>query len=205
MKLAHLIQASTMISLWLILFAPSLALSQTHNKLVEWTPRPIGSNNERAGAGTQLFQRLDSIEIEDIAAGGKSIAIGQEFAAEQDWLRSLVVRVKNVSGQQVSAIQVTLVLPEMDHSSPDVVYCYGCVTSEKAKGISPGEAVELKMLGGGFYDWVKSRAVDKGGISQISKAQIREMFVTLPDGTHWLSSCVKTADAKNACLRPTAP
>jgi hypothetical protein len=183
----------------------SLALSQAHNKLVEWTSRPIGSNNERVAAGTQLFQRLDSIEIEDVSAEGKSIAIGQGFAAEDDWLRSLAVRVKNVSGQQVSAIQVTLILPEMDHSSPDIVYCYGCAPAERAKGVSPGEVVELKMLGGGFYDWVKTRAADKGGISKISKAQIRDMRVTLPDGKHWLSGCVKTADAKNACPRSTAP
>lgn len=112
---------------------------------------------------------------------------------------------KNVSDQRLLAIQITLILPEMDHSSPDIVYCYGCAAAEKAKGVSPGEVVELKMLGGGFYDWVKTRAADKGGISQISKAQIRDMFVTLPDGTRWLSGCVRTADPKNACARSPGP
>jgi hypothetical protein len=172
---------------------------QSRPKLVEWTPRPIGSNNERAAAGTQIFRQLDSIEIEDVSAEDKSITIGQGFDAADDWLRSITVRVKNVSDQQLSAIQVTLVLPEMDHSSPDIVYCYGCAPAEKAKGVSPGEVVELKILGADFYDWVKTRAADKGGISHISKAQIRDMRVTLPDGTHWVSGCVKTADAKNAC------
>jgi hypothetical protein len=178
---------------------------QNTEKLVEWTSRPIGSNNEHAAAGTQLFRQLDNIEIEEVSAEGKPIAIGQGFTASDDWLRSLAVRVKNVSGQPLLAIQVTLILPEMDHSSPDIVYCYGCAPAERAKGVSPGEVVELKMLGGGFYDWVKTRAADKGGISHISKAQIRDMRVTLADGTHWLSGCVKTADAKNACPRSPAP
>jgi hypothetical protein len=88
----------------------------------------------------------------------------------------------------------------MGLSSPDIIYCYGCAPAEKAKGISAGESVELKMLAG-YYDFVKSSVAEKGGISQISKAQIREMFVTLPDGTSWVSGCVKTAEAKDACLR----
>jgi hypothetical protein len=59
--------------------------------------------------------------------------------------------------------------------------------------------VDLKMPGGGFYDFVKMRAGEKGGIAQINKAQIRVMFVTLPDKSQWVSGCIKTADAKNAC------
>jgi hypothetical protein len=192
------------ILLCLVLSVASVAFSPPQNKTIEWTPRPFGSNNERVPAGTQLFRILDRIEMEDITVAGRPITIGKSFAAEDDWLKNLVIPVRNVSGQQVAAIQMTLVLPEMDHASPDIVYCYGCAASEKAKGISAGEVVELKMLGGGFYDWVKSRADEQGGISQISKAQIREMLVTLPDGSHWVSGCIKTADAKNACPRSAA-
>lgn len=200
----HSILLATLISLSLFLSAASLAFSQTQNKLVEWTPRPIGTNKESVAQGIKLFQLIEDIEIEDVAVAAGSITIGQPFPADDDWLRDIVVRVRNVSDRRFTAIQMTLILPEMNHSSPDVVYCYGCAPSEKLKRVSPGETVELKMLDGGFYDWVKSRAAEKG-ISQISKAQIRDMFVTLPDGTHWLSGCIKTADAKNACPRPAAP
>jgi hypothetical protein len=189
---------STVVLLSLVLCAASFSPSQTHNKLLEWTLKPMGSNNERWAAPTQLFPLLDRVEIEDVAVEGNSITIGQPFEADDDWLKSLSIHVRNVADQQFVAIQVTLILPEMDHASPDVVYCYGCEASEKAKGVSPGEVVEVKMLGGGFYDWVKSRAVEKG-ISKITKAQIREMYVTLPDGSVWVSGCVKTKDAKSAC------
>jgi hypothetical protein len=158
----------------------------------------MGSNNERWTEGTQAFRMLDRVEIEKITAG-EPITIGQQFTAGDDWLQNLVIRVRNVSGQKVAAIQVTLILPQMGPGSPDVVYCYGCAPAEKAKGIADDEVVDLKMLGGGFYDFVKMRAAEKGGISQISKAQVRDMLVTLPDRTRWVSRCIKTADAKNAC------
>jgi hypothetical protein len=189
----------------LILCAASLALAQTQKKTVEWTPRPIGNHNERVAPGIQLYPQIEQIQIDDLLIAGASITLGQPFPANDDWLKTLIIRVRNVSTQRVSSIQMTLILPQMDHASPDIVYCYGCAPAEKEKGIGPGEIVELKLLGGGFYDWVKSRAQEKGGIALMAKAQIREMSVTLPDATSWLSGCVKTAAAKNACPRSAAP
>ena len=190
---------SIKILLCVTFFASVFALAQTQTKLIEWQERPLGSNNERWEEGTEVFRVLESVEIESFTVGEKAITIGKEFSADDDWLRDLVIRVRNVSGQKVVAIQVTLVLPQIGPGSPDVVYCYGCAPEEMAKGIAAGESVELKMPGGGFYDFVKIRAVEKGGISQISKAQIRLMFVTLPDSKRWVSGCIKTTDAKTSC------
>jgi hypothetical protein len=53
----------------------------------------------------------------------------------------------------------------MGSGSPDIVYCYGCAADEKEKGLMPGAVVELKMPGGGFYDWVRSRIAEKGSVS----------------------------------------
>lgn len=192
-----MIYSIKILSLCLIVYAVSLALPQTQNKLIEWQAKPFGSNNERM-AEAQLFRVLDQVEIEKFTVK-KPITIGQEFSADDDWLQNLVIRVRNTSGKQFAAIQVTLILPQMGPGSPDVVYCYGCAPDEKAKGIAAGETVDLKMIGGGFYDFVKIRAAEKGGISQINKAQIRDMYVTLPDNTRWVSGCIKTADAKDAC------
>lgn len=184
--------------LCLIACAASLTLPQTQKKIVEWNAKPFGSNNERMAEGHQLFRVLDAAEIEMVTVG-KRVTIGQEFSGDDDWLQNLVIRVRNTSRLQFAAIQVTLVLPQMGPGSPDVVYCYGCAPDEKAKGIAAGEAVDLKMPGGGFYEFVKGRAAEKGGMSQINKAQIRDMYVTLPDGTRWVSGCIKTTDPKDAC------
>lgn len=158
----------------------------------------MGSNNERWNTGTQLFRVLDRVEIESIKVG-EPVTMGQAFTADDDWLKNIVIKVRNVSGQQLSTIQATLVLPQFGPESPDVVYCYGCTAEQKAKGIAAGESVELAMLGGDYYDFVKMRAAEKGGIAQINKAQIRDMLVSLPDKSRWVSGCIKTSDVKNAC------
>ena len=51
----------------------------------------------------------------------------------------------------------------------------------KEKGVIPGEEVELKMPGGGMYVWVRDRM--NGSISRITRAQIRQIIVSLPDGS----------------------
>ena len=133
MKSAYSFLSVRMATMVLIILAASFSLAQTPTKLLEWQLKPTGSHNERWADGTQLFRVLDRVEIESVTVGN-SITIGQPFAADDDWLKNLVLRVRNLSGQQVTAIQVTLILPQMDHSSPDVVYCYGCAPAEKAKG-----------------------------------------------------------------------
>lgn len=185
-------------SLCLIIFATWFVIPQTQTKTIEWQEKPVGSNNERWEAGTEAFRVLERVEIESFMVG-KKVTVGEAFTGDDDWLPSLVIRVRNASGQKLAAMQVTLVLPQMGPGSPDVVYCYGCAPDEKAKGIAVGETVDLKMIGGGFYEFVKSRAAEKGGIAQINKAQIREMYVTLPDNKRWVSGCIKTVNPKDAC------
>lgn len=183
----------------LIVISPSSAFLQSQTKLIEWQPKPLWSNNERWQDGTEVFRVLDRVEIESFTVGNK-IAIGEAFPGSDDWLNELVIRVRNISGQKLTAIQITLVLPQLGPGSPDVVYCYGCVPEQRAKGIAANQSVDLKMIGGGFYDFVKFRAAEKGGIAQINKARIRDMYVTLPDNKSWVSGCIKTTDTKNACL-----
>jgi hypothetical protein len=186
------------LSFYLIMYLWAFGFPQTQTKLIEWQAKPVGSNNERWADGTQTYRVLDRVEIEEFTVG-MPVRIGEGFTADDDWLQKLVIRVRNTSGQKIATIQITLVLPQMGPGSPDVVYCYGCAPEEKEKGIAPGESVDLKMLGGGYYDFVKGRAAEVGGISQINKAQFRIMFVTLPDKTLWVSGCIKTTDVKNAC------
>jgi hypothetical protein len=186
-----------------IVFAVAPVFSQTQNKVIEWSTSPIGSNHETA-RNLLLSRQIDGVEIEDMAVDGKSIIVGEPFAAGDDWLKTFTVRLKNISGQRLVSAQITLVLPEMGVESPDIVFCYGCVAIEKEQGFMPGEVVELKMPGGGFYDWVRSRIAEKGSVSRINKAEIRQMYVRLPSGPTWSSGCIKTANPRNAC-RPNGP
>jgi hypothetical protein len=114
-----------------LVFTGTPVFSQHQNKVVEWSKSPIGSNNETVAASLLLFRQIDGVEIEDIAVEGKSIIVGKPFAATDDWLKSFTVRVRNKSDQRLVTVQITLILPEMNAQSPDIVFCYGCAVAEK--------------------------------------------------------------------------
>ena len=177
-----------------LLASPTMAQSQL--KSIEWSSTPLSSHGVKATPGTHAFDQIDGIEIEDITANGQSIIIGQPFSAGDDWLNDITFRVKNASGQRLAMIQLDLVLPEMTHSV-DIPFVYGKPT-EKEKAILPGEEVELRVPGG-IYAWAKARILETGSLSRISRAQIRQMLVVLPNDTKWFSGCVKTTNPKNAC------
>jgi hypothetical protein len=93
---------------------------------------------------------------------------------------------------------MTLVLPEM-RRSPDIPICYPYAAAELEKGIAPGEVVELKVLSGQFYDWLKASIARETTLSAITTARIRDTLAKLPDGTLWVSECVNTAKPDNQC------
>lgn len=189
----------------LLVFFPLAVLtvfSQTQTKTVEWAKYPLSSHGVRTTPNIRALDQIDEIEIEDVLFDGKPITIGQPFMANDDWLRDISFRVKNVSSQKLLKIQLDMIPPELD-KGVQVVYCYGCAPTEKEKGVIPGEEVELKMPGGNMYGWVRDRIIENGSISRITRAQIRVVTVSLPDGSRWTSGCVKTADPKNACPSPS--
>lgn len=178
------------------------AYSQTSDKVIEWSKSPLGRSEDGVKGNVRSFRQIEGVQIEEIAVNGKSITVGQPFPASADWLPTMTFRVKNISGQRLNSIQITVVLPEMNNASPDVPFCYGCDAIEKSNGVQAGEVVELKMIGGEFYDWLKTRFA-AAGMSTINKVEIHHMYVNVTAGPMWFSSCVKTANPRNACLRST--
>jgi len=175
--------------------------SQSKNRIVQWSEPPVSNRNTTGSGDTQVLAQIEALEINDIAVAGKSITIGQFFATDDEWLKSLTVRVKNVSSQSISGAQMNLFLPEIMPGGPLVTLCYGCGDVGKGQSINPGEEVEMKLV---LYSWLKDQINAKSSFSMITRAEIHDIIVTLPDGRKWLSGCVRTASSKNACPT-TAP
>jgi len=163
--------------------------------------RPAGVPGGQANALAQF----DAFEIEEILVEGKPIIIGQPFNASNDWLNDITIRVKNVSQQRFSVIQMTLILPEIK-SGPDIPVLYRSAADQGGKGFGPGDVVELKTLHDDkFYNWVKASVSEKTPLSTITTAQIRDTFAILSNGSSLLSECVRTANPLNACPHSSAP
>jgi hypothetical protein len=176
--------------------------SQTQTRLIAWPKTSPYNSKAMAAPDPQVKSRIDEIEIAGIVVEGQQIQVGEPFSASDDWLRNIGFRIRNISDKQLAKIQITLVLPEIRSGSPQIPFCYGCDPIEKQKGIKPGEEVQLTMPGSGLYSWVQSTIAEKG-ISRISKAEFLAVYLTLADGTVWVSGCAKTADPKNACPSPS--
>jgi hypothetical protein len=146
-----------------------------------------------------VLAQIEALQINDITVGGKSITIGQSFAADDEWLKSLTVRVKNVSSLSNSKVQLNLFLPEIMPGGPLVTLCYGCGDVGKGQTIMAGEEVEMRLV---FYSWLVDQINAKSSLSRITRAEIHDTIVSLPDGRQLLSGCVRTASLKNACPTP---
>lgn len=188
----------TAIIISIALFAASQTFSQSKTKVLEWSKFPIGNYNATSAPDIELSKQINGVEIKEVRVNGRPIIIGEPFAGDVDWLKDLTFLVKNVSSEQVMAIQIGLRLPEVT-KSPQVAYIAGCKHDKNQPCIRPGDEVELRMPAGGFYSWVKETVAKEKDVSTINKAIISEMMVMLPNGMQWMSGCVKTTDPKNTC------
>ena len=172
--------------------------AQTQQKLLQWSDHPVGTHPISTSAPHQVLRQLDIIEIQEITLHGQPLIIGEQFVADQDWLRDIVFRVKNISDREIIGIQITLVLPEMK-KPPQVPYVAGCRHDKNQPCIRPGEVVEVKLGAGRLYDWLKSVVASETNLQNISRATVYVTLVSLAGDIEWSSGCVKTANPKNAC------
>ena len=169
--------------------------------MVQW-PEIIINQVNTAGSGySQELAKIEALEITDIAVGRNSITVGEFFTADDEWLKNLTVRVKNISSLNISSIQMNLFLPQIMPGGPLVTLCYGCGNVGNGQSIVPGAEVEMKIV---FYGWLADQINAKSSLSKITKAEIQNIIVKLPDGRKWLTFCVRTTSLKNACPK-TAP
>lgn len=182
------------ISLLAVTFlAANPSFSQDKQRLVHWPEIPFHAGAAKSATSTIVAQ-LDVLEIVDVTVGGKSVTLGESFAADDEWLKTLAVRLKNISSTSISKVQLNLFLPQIMPGGPMVTLFYG---SNTEKSIGPGEEVEMKVV---HYDWLLGQINSKSSLSNITKAEIQHMYVTLAGGKVLVSQCVKTAKQKNACV-----
>ena len=175
----------------LVLVSTSPVFSQS-TRIIQWPETPINHSNSLSSGDSKGLAQIEFLEIVDIAVGGKSITLGQSFVADDDWLKSLTVRLKNVSSNSISKVQLNLFLTEIMPGGPLVTLFYG----GDGQSIMPGSEVELKLV---FYSWLVDQINKKSSLSKITKAEIWNVTVTLTDGKRLFSTCVKTVNPKNAC------
>jgi hypothetical protein len=182
-----------------VLLTTTSVFSQSKERIVQWSKTPISDRNTKGSGQLEVLPQIEALEIRAITVGGKSVAIDESFAAGDEWLESLTVRVKNVSSHSVSKVQLDLFLPEIMPGGPLVTLCYGCGGVANGQSIMAGEEVDMKIV---FYSWLVGQINARSSLSNITRAEIQNTLLTLENGRRVISGCVRTASLKNACPTP---
>jgi hypothetical protein len=191
----------TTIALVVSVFGNSSVFAQGQKKTIEWTQHSVFNAKALTEPDTHMTDQIDEIEIEAVTAEGQTVTIGEPFFAG-DWLKNIVFRVRNISDKQIKNIQITLVLPEMTSGSPQIPFLNKTLAGTSLL-MAPGSEVDLRVPAIKLYPWVVSKITEQGSLGRISRAQIYMVYLALSDGTVWSSGCMKTADLRNACPRPS--
>jgi hypothetical protein len=165
--------------------------------------RPAGVPGGQADAVAQF----DTLEIEDILVEGQSIIMGQPFDAGDDWLKHITIRLKNISEQRFSFIQVDLVFPQIRGKEAYWLPVFYPFTAEqRAQGFGPGEVIELTTWKDeNILNRHLARIAEQAPLSTIMIAQIHSVLVILQDGSSRRSECIRTANPQNACPHSSSP
>ena len=182
-----------------VLLATTSVFSQNKNRTLQWAEIPISNRNTVSAVGAQVLAQIESLEIKDISVAGKSITMGQPFAADDNWVTSLTMRVKNISDQNFKSIQINMFLPEIMPGGPLVSLFYKSGDAGTGRSTMPGDEFEMKVV---FPQWVTDQIKSKSNPSLITKAEIHDITVIQSDGKKLLSGCIRTADPKSACPTP---
>lgn len=191
-----------------IAFALLAALSvhaQEKKRVITWPPYMVAMI-QGSGPGTQFSSVAEALEIVNIEAAGHPIKVGQPFSADDDWLGTLTVRLKNISGQAIAVVQISFSLPETEASDQGALRTtlrYGPGSSSKQpdvphKLIAPDEVFELKLTSA-EYEQDKNTILQRGLSTGVLKLWIGSTMVRFEDGKYWSRSCLKTSDRANAC------
>lgn len=165
--------------------------------------RVVECGNHRSVNSGEIHEpwskQIETVELEQILIAGKVVTIGDPAPAGVDWINQVTFRVKNVSSENVTFVQISLILPELTHS-PQIQYLAPCGNREKEICIRPGEEVELKIAGKGqLYNWVKEQVAKERELSEITRAAIDGVYVATTSTGVVMAGCMRTSDPRNAC------
>ena len=142
----------------------------------------------------------DALEIVDIKVQGKSVAPNQPFLADNSWLKSLTVRVRNNSSKSISHIRMSISILREKNAPLGIGFSlvYGVRENnqagrEAAKPLRPNEEVDLHFNESQYAETERlvARVIDPANIRKVS---ISTTGVEFSDGSSRIIQLRKVSD-----------
>lgn len=196
-------------SAFFILVLSTLAIAQVRQRVVDWHPQAIQGNFKAGGCGVLFPTEISALEVVEIMAADTPIVLGQAFDANEDWLKTLLVKVKNVSGKPISFVRTGFYLPEAknDKGTMGFSLIYGeefsnsDTDNKPQKVILPGQEVILARREiQSHLELIRQRS----GKTDFSKVLIGLTMVKFEDGTTWSSRKLPISGQKSSVGKKAA-
>ena len=170
-------------------------------RVIDRHPEALDQAYISGSDGKMIASASNALEIVEISVEGKAVTLGQPFSAGDDWLKTLAIKVRNVSDTKICSIRIFFVLPEtkIDGKASGFTLEYG---KELSTGIDygvqapikPGQEIVLQRNDRN-YARDKEGIEKRSGITSLSSVIMQTGQAKFPDGTLWSSFKVPLAMA----------
>lgn len=168
----------------------------------KWTPVDKQADGAAAGPVLKAGERIvedrpaapgsdpNIVVITGIEVAGRQVTPGQAFAAGDDWLRGLTLRVKNISSKPITYMQLNLSFPEASYHGGGIGHTLrygrnmvgGAQNSPDFRPLSPGEEAELVFTDEEFHSF-RTFAERLNGSINFRRVRLGIASVKFADGT----------------------
>lgn len=149
----------------------------------------------------------EPIVITNVKVNGKEISLDDEFTAADDWMKSLVITVKNRSDKRILFVSLGLRFPRPPGSQEKISISdmpYGNeellarapTQQERSAGFSPGQSVDIQLNPKTFED-LKNFLSATGYPLSIDTLDVKISQVIFMDDTMWAGGRVRRRDSKD--------
>lgn len=166
------------------------------NRTIDWPQAATAEACVKGDGGRCTLSTLRALEIVGMTVNGSNVVPGQPFAAEGEWLKTFVVKVKNVSKKPISSVRLHFALPDARYPKESAGFTTAGFSMEYGKGLStgieygnrkpiaPGDEIELSRNEAHYIrdrDFIAKRT----GVTDFYSVVIGNTTVQFEDGTVW--------------------
>ena len=172
------------------------------NKIIEW-PKISPESAMMSAGGKFVATDAKGLEIVELLVEGKPVDIGQSFHAGKEWLKTLGVRVRNVSDKKIVAIRLHFALPEAKRNEIGTGFSleYGKDLSTGIdygiqQPVEPGQDIFL-IRNDRHYERDRNGIANRTGVTEFSTVVIGSVMVKFEDGVNWSSNKLPMAASQS--------
>lgn len=183
------------------LTASATFAQEMRERVIAWPPPPgkfIGPA-VKGHDGKLTASGILAVEIVEVLAAGSPVNIGQPFTADDEWLRSFSVRMRNISDKPIVGARMDFGMPEArrgeTYLGSNLGYGIGAGTGKGLRDqrqIMPGEEFVLTRSGEA-YGRDQRFLKEKSGVENISHVRLGLAWVKFGDGKLWIGQARERA------------